>query len=630
VLVAALLAVGIGASYSNCFGIGFYFDDQYGIVNNAAIRSLWNIPSFFVDPYAVWSEATQVDMRPFLLITFALNYAISGVAPWSYHVLNLALHFTAALLVFVIVRDHLWWPLSARGPSGDARFPAAAAALFFALAPLNSQPVNYIWARSALLCVTLYLAAFLAFLRRRPTLGAALYALALFTKATAVTLPAILLMHDFVYRDRTRYRRLGEYVREWPRLVRLVFVPAVLAGAYVVYRSLVLPPWTAQARQSVGITPWIWFMSEWPALLYYVRLFVWPVGLSADHDFPYTTSLLATRAWLSLLALVAWITAALRLSRQQPQVTFATLWFFITLSPESSFAPLAEVVNEHRPYIASALGLSVLLAWLLDRGAALLRARYRQIVFAVATGLLCVAAVPVTRHRTWEWGDALRIWQATVEASPNNCRAWMNAGIALMARGDLVSARRYFERSRTLTPTYPYVYMNLSILDAYEGHLPEALQAAEEAVRLKPDLPRTHLYRGKALEKLGRLDEAADAYRRTLALDPRDTEAQAELARLERTPRGGPAALNEETLMREGLTALYTRHDPTSAVERFREVLQRNPSHYGATYQLATALDAAGKPAEARPLWETVLKMAEGYNDTATAGTARTRLQTPR
>src|SRR5439155_920053 len=83
-----------------------------------------------------------------------------------------------SLLVFVIVRDHVWWPPRDRGPSAEARIPAAAAALFFALAPLNSQPVDFMWARSALLCGTLYLGAFLAFVRRRWSLGAVLFALA--------------------------------------------------------------------------------------------------------------------------------------------------------------------------------------------------------------------------------------------------------------------------------------------------------------------------------------------------------------------------------------------------------------------------------------------------------------------
>jgi tetratricopeptide (TPR) repeat protein len=83
---------------------------------------------------------------------------------------------------------------------------------------------------------------------------------------------------------------------------------------------------------------------------------------------------------------------------------------------------------------------------------------------------------------------------------------------------------------------------------------------------------------------------------------------------------------SEETLMRAGLEALYKQGDPNAAVVQFRKVLERNPLHYGATYQLAAALDAAGKSDEARPLWERVLTMAEKYNDPQTAGTARKHL----
>ena len=78
--------------------------------------------------------------------------------------------------------------------------------------------------------------------------------------------------------------------------------------------------------------------------------------------------------------------------------------------------------------------------------------------------------------------------------------------------------------------------------------------------------------------------------------------------------------------MRAGLDALYTRRDPIEAAAQFRQVLEQNPNHYGATYQLASALDAAGKQDEAHPLWEKVLQMAEESNDKPTADTARARL----
>jgi len=61
-------------------------------------------------------------------------------------------------------------------------------------------------------------------------------------------------------------------------------------------------------------------------------------------------------------------------------------------------------------------------------------------------------------------------------------------------------------------------------------------------------------------------------------------------------------------------------------VELFRKVVERNPGHYGATFQLAMALDRSGKPEEARPLWEKMLEMAQSSNDAETVTTVRRRL----
>ena len=86
------------------------------------------------------------------------------------------------------------------------------------------------------------------------------------------------------------------------------------------------------------------------------------------------------------------------------------------------------------------------------------------------------------------------------------------------------------------------------------------------------------------------------------------------------------AAREIQELMQSGLDALYTRGDAGAAVARFREVLARNPEHYGATLQLAKALDRAGKPEEALPVWRKMLGMAEAVGDAETLRTVRARL----
>src|SRR5262249_6425697 len=78
--------------------------------------------------------------------------------------------------------------------------------------------------------------------------------------------------------------------------------------------------------------------------------------------------------------------------------------------------------------------------------------------------------------------------------------------------------------------------------------------------------------------------------------------------------------------MAQGLEALYVKRDPALAATRFREVLAQNPGHYGATYQLATALYQAGDLAASRPVWQRMLAMAEATQDAATAEAARARL----
>src|SRR5205809_4400652 len=80
-----------------------------------------------------------------------------------------------------------------------------------------------------------------------------------------------------------------------------------------------------------------------------------------------------------------------------------------------------------------------------------------------------------------------------------------------------------------------------------------------------------------------------------------------------------PAANDDEALMKAGLEALHTGHDPETAIADFRKVLEHTPDHYGATFQLATAPEAAGRRDEARPPRQKMLAIADAHHDTETA-----------
>lgn len=127
-----------------------------------------------------------------------------------------------------------------------------------------------------------------------------------------------------------------------------------------------------------------------------------------------------------------------------------------------------------------------------------------------------------------------------------------------------------------------------------------------------------------ALDRAGKPAEALPQWEKSLAMaEAIKDEATANRAR-KRLGRPGPSPV--DVAMKAGLDALYVRKAPATAIVEFRKVLELNPTHYGASFQLASALDQAGKPAEARPLWGKVARMAEAYKDQKTLAAARARL----
>ncbi|MDO8544281.1 MAG: tetratricopeptide repeat protein [Opitutaceae bacterium] len=105
-----LLVVATLLAYSNTLHAPFVYDDVLAIPDNSTIRKLWPL-SDVVLPHA--DGGLTVSGRPLLNLSFALNYAISGTAVWSYHVVNGLVHAANALLLFGIVR-RTWRDFSAR------------------------------------------------------------------------------------------------------------------------------------------------------------------------------------------------------------------------------------------------------------------------------------------------------------------------------------------------------------------------------------------------------------------------------------------------------------------------------------------------------------------------------------
>jgi tetratricopeptide (TPR) repeat protein len=97
-----------------------------------------------------------------------------------------------------------------------------------------------------------------------------------------------------------------------------------------------------------------------------------------------------------------------------------------------------------------------------------------------------------------------------------------------MQQGSLADAEQHFQKSVALDPASARHHIAYGWLLAKLGRYDEAIAQYEEALTNAPDA-LAYFSLGSALEKQNKLPQAADAYRKTLALAPGFQEAQLRL-----------------------------------------------------------------------------------------------------
>ena len=163
-VAGAVLAAATLAAYAHSFGGPFVFDDAPAIRDNAAIRH-WNTAWQLTD------GGSPTAGRPLVSLSLALNYALSGLDVASYHAVNLIIHLLAALTLFGVVRRTLeGWQNRASPGAKIARgvsptWVAFAAALLWALHPLQTESVTYLAQRAESLMGLCYLLTLYGFIR---------------------------------------------------------------------------------------------------------------------------------------------------------------------------------------------------------------------------------------------------------------------------------------------------------------------------------------------------------------------------------------------------------------------------------------------------------------------------------
>ncbi len=480
IVIAGLLA------WSGSLEAPFIFDDHNDIEEDPAIRHLRPLSSILIHT-----------PRPVVRLSFALDYARSGLLPRPFHATNLAIHLLAGLVLFGLVRQSLRLPKLGERFGAASTGLALATALLWTLHPLHSSTIAYTVHRYESMMGLFYLATLWAFVRsigsERPgrwlAASVAFCLLGTGSKEVMASAPLVVLLYDRCFVSDSFRRALRDRSLYW-------------IGLFTAWPLLLLLKLTSPRIPSVGfgnpsLSAWDYLRTEAGVILHYLRLAAWPSGLVIDYyDWPIARTV---PQWLPQgLVVVALLALAAVALVRWPPAGFAAASLFLILSPTSTILPYSgEVAAERRMYLplAAPLAIAVCGGWALlstRRPSGPWRTRGAAACVMVAAIALGIAA----RHRTADFRSERTILEDNIEKRPRNARARNNLGGALMAEGESERAEAEFLR----------------------------------AIELAPDLADARHNLGLSLEKRGRFAEAIENYRRAVAMEPGDAAFANDLA----------------------------------------------------------------------------------------------------
>jgi tetratricopeptide (TPR) repeat protein len=631
-LFLGLLTLGIAAAYHGVIHFPFVFDDITAIPQNRSLRSFAAALHPPVD--------TTVSGRPLLNLSFAVNRAVSGDRLAAYHLTNCAILGLGAVLLFGLVRR-----TQARMSGPWSEWPglcAGAAALIWAVHPLQTESVAYMVQRAESLMGLFYLAVLYGTVRcaapasnprqspssgtpqaLRPSRGLPVsqpsqWAWGMFaviscwagmaTKEVMVSAPIIALSLD-----RTFFAgSWGEALRRrWPIYLGM-FASWILLVVLVASTH-----WRNGGAGFAAHFVWPQFLrTEAYGIMRYLRLSFWPAGQILDYGthwidspllwIPSALIVLALGA-LTLTGLLPGRGAAATAVTPARAASWLGLWFFAVLAPTSLVPVPRQTLAEHRMYLALApvviLVVVAIVRWTGPRA---------LIALLAAAAALAVAS----ERRSRVYVSDYSIWHDVVLKLPSNAYDQNNVGHALYEAGRYVEAEPYVRKAIELEPGYAEAWANLGVIQdklgetaeagvAYQraiavdpksaiahsnyaswligvGRLPEAMQEVHAALQINPDLPEGHTVYGNGLVGLQQYPQAEQEYRRAVDLFP-----------------GNPQAHNGLGL------ALLRQNRLLDARAEFAAALRLNPELAVAYANDGEALEQLGRHAEALAAYNT-------------------------
>ncbi|MGH8470588.1 MAG: tetratricopeptide repeat protein [Gammaproteobacteria bacterium] len=492
--------------YPGLFG-GYLFDDEINILLNDALRVER------LDPIELRQAALSGNSgplgRPVSMMSFALNYRLTGLDPFYFKLANLFIHLLNGAGLFVLsnllltgVRRYQTIQLT------DLRIKCIGfiIASVWLLHPLAITSVLYIVQRMTSLAALFQIAGLIFYVWARMRLDegrssiVALVAgticltlISALSKENGVLLPVYALcIEAFLFAFRTR-----ENSSRW--LLIAFFVLVVLLPILVAAGALVVNPESLLGGYRIrDFTLVERLLTQTRLLWFYLSMIVFPnnqqLGLFHDDVIVSHSLTQPLTTLVSVVAIVAAIVVSFALRRRLPVLAFGGFFFLAGHALESTIFPL-ELAHEHRNYLPMYGILFVVVYYfgtLLDR----FQNRFLRIGVAVVFVLSLAATTAI---RVSYWGNPLELAVMEAKHHPNSARTNYEAGreysrlLIITAEPQkrqeyYTQASAYFQKATSLSENYTNGLVGLIVLSYDYGVIPndDSFAELERRLRVEP------------------------------------------------------------------------------------------------------------------------------------------------
>jgi len=501
---AALLVLVTVIVYLPALKAGFIWDDDLLLTDNPRVQSAGGLQE-------IWTYSLESEYYPVTWTSFWLEWRLWGMNPKGYHATNILFHAVGVLLV--------WRVLSRLGIRG-----AWWAAMIFAIHPVNAESVAWIAERKNTLSLIFYALTVLAFLRfdgggKSGWYWGALasFLAALLSKASGVTLPAVLLLCVWWQRNKIDRRDL------------LRVAPFFLLAAGAGLLAISTQQWhsaSGEALFSVKRPVWFRLGAAGHAFWFYVGKALVPVNLMAVYPlwkFDKLTPLFwAPTLWVALVTGIVWWFRA----TWGRGVLFALLYFGVMLVPvlgvfNAPYIGRSPVVTDHLQYLATIGIISLVVAGIMS----LPRMVGNGLAIVIVGALAILSAKRATCYE-----EPVKFWTDTLARNPQAARAHYNLGVHYDKLQRYDEALKHYAATVQWEPDYYKGHNNMAKVLIRQGRLADAIGHFEAAARFRPREADLYYNYGLALFLARRFPEAVVELKQAIRYQPRYVNAHACLA----------------------------------------------------------------------------------------------------